>query len=56
MSAFEYISPFAYDPESNPITIDVDHGSRTPSCGKLCFSVVKAPAFFILVIQRGVLK
>jgi hypothetical protein len=55
MSAYEYISPFAYDPESNPITIKVDNGARTPSCGKLCFTAVQAPAFFILTIQRGVL-
>jgi len=37
MSAFQYISPFAYDPESNPITFDVDTSARVPLCGKRCF-------------------
>ena len=55
-SAWQYISPFAYDPESNPITFDVDTSARVPSCGKLCFVPLGSSAFFTLVIQRGLLR
>ena len=55
-SAYQYISPFAYDPESNPITFEVDTSARVPSCGKPCFSSAEASAFFLLTIQRVFLK
>jgi hypothetical protein len=55
MSAYQYVSPFAYDPESNSIDVDVDTSARTPSCGKVCFQAIPATAFFMIIIQRGVL-
>ncbi len=35
--------------------MDIDLSARTPSCGKVCFEAIPAPAFFMLVIQRGIL-